>query len=123
MSVYVCQEPLTMRRGKPVKRIDLEAAGATQFGDLRYVLSWKDTQVIEPRADRLVWKIRQALRDFSEHDFIIPIGDPTVIQLVGIIAGELAGGRYRVLQWDNQLGRYDVIEVDIHCQPPRSVLP
>lgn len=113
--VFVCQEPIHKKHGRSVRRIDLTPA--EKYGKIVFVTHWSDTKDIGPSADALTWKIRRALRGFTEHDYIVPLGDPTVIKLVGIIAAEISGGRYRVLQWDNKSMRYDVIEVNIHCQP------
>lgn len=114
--VFVCQEPLRRSKGRVVSR---DISSAEQYGELITVVRWSDTERVDPTADRLLWKVRECLtkNHFSDRDYVLLIGDPTVIQLVGMIAAEMSGGRYRTLQWDNKNHRYDVISVDLHCQP------
>ena len=58
------------------------------------------------------WTLREHLKDFSDQDFLIAVGDPTLFGMASIIAAGSNRGRVRFLKWDKELHNY--IEVDFH---------
>jgi hypothetical protein len=74
-----------------------DAAG---FGELVAVYP-PDLQVVGGAGvtNHLVEMARDALNGFTEEDFIIPVGDPTLIGIVFAVAAEQST-KLRVLKWD-----------------------
>jgi hypothetical protein len=113
--VYVVQEPLRKDRetGLVVPKIDL--AYAEPFGEIVIVLDWSDTRKLS--ATELVWKVRHILADYKPEDYVLMVGSPTAMWLVGAIAAEKADGYVKTLEWDNVHRRYNVFTVNLEAQP------
>lgn len=56
--------------------------------------------------------IREKLRGFTDDDYLLPVGDPSIMMIAGAIAAEFNGGRIKVLRWDRFEKRYLPIQVD-----------
>lgn len=56
--------------------------------------------------------MREKLRDFSDNDYLLPVGDPALMMAAGAIAAEFNHGRIKVLRWDREQRRYIMIQVD-----------
>lgn len=117
--VYVVQEPLKKERGVVMPRIDYNTL--TPYGNLKFLFSWgelKDEDALENTAP-LIWKLRAALSGFCDTDYIVPLGNPTLIGMVIAIAAECNDGRVAVLDWIRDEGRYRTVDIDLNCQPIR----
>lgn len=62
----------------------------------------------------VTWRLRDCLRDFSDNDYLIAVGDPTLFCMAAIIAAENNRGRVRFLKWDQELRDYILVEFDRH---------
>lgn len=117
--VYVVQEPIAKRHGRPARRFSLAPAEA--YGELRFVLDWSDTRGLGDSGGKvereILWKIRRAMDDYTEDDYILMTGNWTAMALAVAIALEVTGGRVRCLQWDKDDG-YKVVVIDINAPPP-----
>jgi hypothetical protein len=60
-----------------------------------------------------VRKLRERLEEFSDDDYILPVGDPVLMSTVSMVAAEMNNGRVAFLKWDRIQRRYLVIRVDI----------
>lgn len=62
----------------------------------------------------LVKQLREHLNDYDYEagDSIVALGDPTVIAVAFAILGELHG-RFIVLKWDRNIGRYLPSHIDV----------
>jgi hypothetical protein len=65
----------------------------------------------------MLWKARQALRDFGPQDFLLMIGNPTAMAIVAVVAAERSEGYLQLLYWDNKTEEYRVDLVDFNAQP------
>lgn len=92
--------------GRMVTVFDFSAAA--QFGQLTEVLAPEDNPLF---IARLTPKIREALADFGEHDFLMAVGDPTVI---AVCAGLILRRRQKMtmLKWDKRSRTYISLEVN-----------
>jgi hypothetical protein len=58
--------------------------------------------------------LKEALKDFSDRDYIICVGDPSLIFMAGMIACDLNRGRAKLLKRDRDSKSYILVEVNIH---------
>lgn len=58
-------------------------------------------------------QLKLKLHSFGDSDFILPLGDPAVIVMAGIIAAEANRGKIRLLKWDQKLKDYYSVQIDI----------
>ena len=56
--------------------------------------------------------LKEKLKDFSEDDYILPIGDPSMMVAAAMIAGEKTRGRIKLLKWDKFQQTYIPIQLD-----------
>lgn len=61
-----------------------------------------------------VHQLRQKLKDFSDQDYLLTVGDPTAIAIAVSVASQVNNGRYRLLNWDRDARRYIEVAVDIN---------
>lgn len=57
-------------------------------------------------------QLRERLAGFTKDDYLLPIGDPSIMMAAGIIAAEKTGGLVRVLKWDRRQGVYIPLSLD-----------
>lgn len=58
--------------------------------------------------------IHRKLRDFSDKDYLIAIGDPAAIGIACAVAAAKNDGRFKLLKWDRQEGRYYPVSVNVN---------
>lgn len=100
MAVYVVQEA-------PGKNI----LSAEAYGPLIALLPSMMQIVIS--ANEAVELINKKLKNFSDHDYILAIGDPVAIGLASAVAARNNSGRVKFLKWDRVEARYYVVQTNI----------
>ena len=98
LMVYVVQEPT----GKNI-------IPALDFGEIKILLS--DSQITfspEP----YIFKLQKKLKDFSDEDYLLLVGDPVAIALAAMIAGSFNDGKVKFLKWDRQEKKYVAVNVN-----------
>lgn len=111
--VFVVQQPAyydTARSGW-VNKFDLSPARA--HGELVFLL--RPSNVPKDKLAEMTAHLDKALEDFSEDDFILPIGDPIATAAAVMIAGFQTGGYVKLLKWDRFKGEYDAYVLDLGC--------
>jgi hypothetical protein len=82
-------------------------SAAAQFGQLTPILGQEDDVIF---LARITQKIRKELECFTEHDFLLAVGDPAVIAVcAGIILRRHK--TLKLLKWDRKLRIYTHLEV------------
>lgn len=82
---------------------------AAQFGQLTPVLGPEDNPLF---IARLTDKIKKALADFSPDDFLLAVGDPSVIAVCsGIIMRRQ--NSIKLLKWDKRMTIYTPMEIKL----------
>ena len=99
MTVYVLQE-----MGRNVR-------SAEKFGDLKVVLP--DNKQIVLSSGPLTFKLKHALKDFNDNDYLLLMGDPAIIAVAGAVVSDVNGGKFKVLKWDRDEKKYYDIEIDL----------
>lgn len=97
--VYVVQE-----------QSDKNVLPATLFGDLEFLLPG-GAVVLSPGPT--IFRLKQRLQHFTEHDYLLLIGDPVAIGLATAIASQVTCGRVKFLRWDRQEHQYIPIEANL----------
>lgn len=76
---------------------------AAEYGELIFILGEGDQVFLN--AAPTIAKVRTALRDFNDDDFILPNGDPVGIGIACVEAARANDGRYQQLKYDRQMSR------------------
>ena len=102
--VYITQVP---HRRDPETRAFVPAvniAPASEHGEL--VVMMPPRAAFHATAD-LVRQLREHLKDYDQEagDCIVALGDPAIIAVACAILGKMHG-RFTVLKWDRNVGRY-----------------
>ena len=100
MTVYVIQE-------MPYKDI----LSAEEYGELVSIIEPGYQLYISP--EPIVEKVRVALKNFNDEDYLLLIGDPSIIGIACAIACDINMGKLKVLKWDRRRERYYPIEFNI----------
>lgn len=103
--VYIVCEPVSSKDG--VAKMDLSPA--LEYGELEVLLKHSQSLLAPVPTVR---SLRDKLENFSENDYILPVGDPVLMSTVAMVAGEKNRGRVKFLKWDRLQRRYLVIQVD-----------
>jgi hypothetical protein len=90
--VYVAQETT------------LNVAPASKFGTLTFLLPAGVQLLLTPQP--VIRELRQKLRSYTEHDYLLPLGDPAAIGVICALAADISGGRVSILKWDSMERRY-----------------
>ena len=100
MTVYVIQE-------MPYRDI----LSAEEYGELVSIIEPGYQLYISP--EPIVEKVRSALKNFNDDDYLLLIGDPSIIGIACAIACDINMGKLKVLKWDRRRERYYPIEFNI----------
>ena len=106
MTVYVLQE-----MGRNIR-------SAEKFGDLKVVLP--DNKQIVLSSGPLTFKLKHALKDFNNNDYLLLMGDPAIIAVAGAVVSDVNGGKFKVLKWDRDEKKYYDIEIDLKGRNEQS---
>ena len=90
-----------------IQVFDLSAAAT--FGELTPILDSNDNPLF---LSHLMPKIRKSLEDFSEHDYLLAIGDPTVIAACAAIISRRCP-KINMLKWDKKMQHYIQMEIKL----------
>ena len=111
--VYVVQEPMMIRHGRPALRYSLDPAKV--FGEIIFLLDWSDTKGLGVEKDKpleILDKLWHRLKDYQNGDYMLMTGNWTAMALAVHVALEVNDGQVTCLQWDSADSEYRVIELD-----------
>ena len=100
--VYVIQQPAP----------NINILSASDYGYLVICLPNRDQAILSTAP--YVQKMRKNLQDIRKQDYLLAVGDPTIIALSAIIASEQTNGQFNMLKWDKREHRYYPLEVDMY---------
>lgn len=86
--------------------------GALEYGSVEALLEERE-ELDMFNTRKIIDKLRLGLRDMTEDDYLIPMGNPVSIGLAFAIAAEITNGCFNALKWDNQELRYFVAKIDL----------
>lgn len=108
--VYAPQQPsrfdTTLRLWVPTMNME----PARKFGELVVMLP--------PNANRLhteplVAALKERMANFTAEDYLIAIGDPSIIAAAACIAARKTGGVLQLLKWDRLTSDYIHVEIKV----------
>jgi hypothetical protein len=105
--VYVVQlqHRFDRERGELVPKFDLSPA--EQHGELVYLLS---PTAAPWTPEKIIPELRHKLRDFTDDDHLLLVGNPVLIGWAVAVASHWNEGRVACLQWSGKDKRYTRIE-------------
>jgi len=106
--VYVIQEIAGTRDGKP----KINILGAAEYGSFKFLLPELSQIIFSPGP--LIFKLRKALKDFNEKDYLLLTGDPAIIGVACSIVSDISNGKFKLLKWDKQERKYYPIEINLY---------
>ena len=89
----------------------INVMSATIFGELKLLLP---AGQIALSAGPTVSRLRKGLKDFTNEDYLLLVGDPAAIGIATAVAATLNQGKVNLLKWDRQERKYFPISVNIH---------
>ena len=109
-NVFVVQEPLRRNRvtGEFESKFDLTPA--VSYGDIKVILPPGGKMISTAPMSA---KLKHALRNFGDADYIIPTGDPCAIMAAGAYAAKFNRDRFKVLSWDGRARQYIMVQMDL----------
>jgi len=107
MTVFITNEPY--KTDKNGMRTAINMTPARKYGDLEVLIPAGASMI---STVPMIRTLRDKLAKFSDVDYLIPVGSPASIMAAGAIAAEMNCGRIKILQWDNHIRDYIVIQVD-----------
>lgn len=102
--VYVVCEPVSK---EGIVKMDLSPA--MEYGELEVLLGHSQSLLAPVPTVR---KLRDKLENFSDNDYLLPVGDPVLMSTVAMVASYFNNGRVKFLKWDRLQRKYLVIQVD-----------
>lgn len=99
---------------QPVSTRDV--SDATRFGELEQIFEENEAEILlwNPNAiDFFTRRLRIRLKDFNNEDYLLLMGDPSVIGVAAAVASAVNRGRYKCLKWDRRRLEYFAIQVDV----------
>ena len=106
--VYVIQEIPGTQSGSP----KINIMGASKYGEFKFLLPEFSQIIFSPGP--LIFKLRKALRDYTEEDYLLLTGDPAIIGVACSIVSDITNGKYQLLKWDKQERKYYPIRINLH---------
>jgi len=107
-TVYVIQEIPGTKEGRP--RINI--IGAAEYGDLKFLLPELSQIIFSPGP--LIFKLRKALKNYTNEDYLLLTGDPAIIGVACSIVSDITNGKYKLLKWDKQEKKYYPITINLY---------
>ena len=106
--VYVIQEIPGTQSGKP----KINIMGASKYGEFKFLLPEFSQIIFSPGP--LIFKLRQALKEYRTEDYLLLTGDPAIIGVACSIVSDITNGKYNLLKWDKQERQYYPIEINLY---------
>ena len=74
--------------------------------------------MLPPNANRLhtaplIAALKDKMSEFTEHDYIVAVGDPSLIAAAACIAARKTGGLLKMLKWDRMSRNYISVEIQL----------
>ena len=107
-TVYVIQEIPGTGEGRP--RINI--IGAAEYGSLKFLLPELSQIIFSPGP--LIFKLRKALKNYTNEDYLLLTGDPAIIGVACSIVSDITNGKYKLLKWDKQEKKYYPITINLY---------
>jgi hypothetical protein len=61
-----------------------------------------------------IQKLKDCMRNFGDDDYLIAVGDPSVIAMAAAVAADANRGRFKLLKYDGRSKDYLTVQIDLH---------
>ena len=61
----------------------------------------------------MLLRLRSFLKDFTDNDYILPVGDIVAVAAAAMMASHYNAGRVRILSWDKVARQYLPIQLSL----------
>ena len=85
---------------------------AKEYGHLVFLEPERSQIIYSPQP--YVRKMQNYLKDYRDGDYILCMGDPSMIGIATAIAQDVNQGKVSLLKWDRQEARYYPVTFDLH---------
>lgn len=106
--VYVPQVPSRFDQDVKAWVPTVDLTSAQRFGEIVVVTQ---PQAYRMAVSQLVPAMKYKMADFAAADYLIALGDPTIMITAALIAASHTGGRVKLLKWDRRLSDYIELEI------------
>lgn len=108
--VFIPQVPSRLDRGARIWVPTVDLGPAERFGDIVVMLP--------PEANRMhigpiVAAMKERMENFTEEDYLVAVGDPSLIAAASVIATRRCNGFLRLLKWDRITSNYNAVEMKL----------
>lgn len=112
--VFVVQQPVRRLPGGGDWVPAFDISPAKKFGRIEFVLLKPgNISTEEDRFETILNHVRNAVKNYSDADFILPTGEPVAIAMVCMCAAQANNGRIRLLKWDKFSHAYETVNINI----------
>ena len=106
--VYILQELPGTKAGAP----KINIMSASKYGEFKFLLPEFSQIIFSPGP--LIFKLRNLLKDYTQHDYLLLTGDPAIIGVACSIVADTTNGKFNLLKWDKQDRMYYPIKINLH---------
>ena len=85
---------------------------AEKYGELELLLPNNSKLVLS--SGPTVRRLNQKLKNFSDDDYLLLMGDPSAIGIACAIASSNNRGRFKCLKWDKREFRYYPVQINLY---------
>lgn len=108
--VFVPQVPSRFDRAARIWVPIVDLSSAKQYGEL--------VELLPPEANRLhtgplVAAMKESMAQITEQDWLVAVGDPSLIAAAAAIAAARCHGALRILKWDRITSTYLAVEMKL----------
>jgi hypothetical protein len=102
-----------MVNGAAVPRIGYHTI--TPYGNIQFLFTWSEIKNDSSFADteRYLVRMYDTMHDFSDSDYLVPLGNPALTAMAVLVASEVNQGRVKLLDWIRDERRYRVVQIDL----------
>jgi hypothetical protein len=84
---------------------------ASMYGNVKIILTSDKTSPLSPMP--AIMQLEKALDNFSDDDYLLPVGNPAFVAAAGAIAARNNDGCFKMLIWDKRTGSYIESQIQI----------
>jgi hypothetical protein len=90
----------------------ISVLSAADYGEI--VVLFESGQQIMFSPQPAIRKLKRKLKDFSDDDYLLMMGDPAAMGIACCIAAEMNRGKFNILKWDKKAQRYYPVSVNLN---------
>lgn len=108
--VYAPQQPSKYDAATQLWLPNVNLTPARKFGDLQVMLP---PQLNSMMVGPLIEVMKEKMRDFTSRDYVLAVGDPSLIAAAAGIASLKTAGHFNMLKWDRSVKDYIEVELKL----------